>query len=168
MNDLNPDNLATLSLLRGGYGVGVGPGHGYQTREPFDGTVVNNNVNRNNDDIKTQNDFTRDLLREQGSDAKFQSLLAQINENRQDMQRDIADARAEAAKCCCDTQLMVVKENNDTRVLLLEQQIKQGETDAARAQTSLLASQNERILAELAGINSGGHGHGGGGRAAAK
>ena len=172
---INPSDVATLSQLGGGYGGGYGLGRGgysgggYGTREPFDGTVVNTNVERNAADIAMQNQFgrdttkeqgqfTRETVKEQGVEGKLLAILtnqsdlhiAEINgQNQQHIQtmRDIADSRAEAAACCCETQKLVLSENNATRTLLLEQRIAEQSDDIAAAR---LGSHNDAVLQQMA------------------
>ena len=154
VNNMENNNLDTSDVLlyrglSGGYG-------GYGTREPYDGTVVNNNVNRNAADIATQNSFTREVINEQGTDNKLAALLATINSNANETQRDISDARAEAAKCCCETQKLIVQENGETRALINANRIAELESKVASQaadanQASILAAMNAQtaLLATL-------------------
>ena len=152
---INPNDVATLSLLGGGaFGFG-----GRGTREPFDGTVVNNNVERNAADIAMQNSFTREQIRELGIDQKLSDILFQNNDFRRETQQAINDARAETAKCCCEVQQLVVAENNATRTLLLEQRIAQQDNAAnAAGQTAILNAIQALTVAMSQG---GGRGNGG-------
>lgn len=157
---INPNEVATLSLL----GNGV---FDSRTREPFDGTVVNNNAERNADDLKVQGGFTREMIREQGVNQRLSDILFQNNDFRRETQQQINDARAEAAKCCCETQQLVIRENNDTRTLILEQQIQDRDARIAAMQSE--NSQNAilqqmqlqtQILTQLCAGNGRGNGNG--------
>ena len=120
MGSINPNDVATLSLLGNGYGhYGYGRSHYHHTREPYDGTVANANIERNASDMATQSDFSRDIVREENartreqlrSDAHAASMEALRNQNTEfhiQTQRDLADARAETAKCCCETKEKII------------------------------------------------------------
>lgn len=130
MGSINPNDVATLSLLGNGYGhYGYGRSHYHHTREPYDGTVANANIERNASDMATQSDFSRDIVREENartreqlrSDAHAASMEALRNQNTEfhiQTQRDLADARAETAKCCCETKEKIAEEADRTRALI--------------------------------------------------
>lgn len=168
---IGASDVGTLALLGNnayGYG-GYGRGYGYGTREQYDGTVVNNNVERNAADIAMQNQFNRDTSKEQGAwtreaiaeqgiDQKLETILAHANfthnqdiatQNAQHIQtmRDMADLRAETAECCCNTQKLVLTENNATRTLLLEQRIAE-QSDTISSQR--LNTHNDAVLQQMA------------------
>lgn len=136
--------LALLSSIDGGL-----RGSGFA----YDGSVVNNNVQRNADAMRTQHASIIDSIHEQGTDAKLNTILFQNNDFRRETQQQINDARAEAAKCCCETKLLVVKEANDTRTLLLEQQIQSlnSQNEASRD-----ANNTDRIIAAIMATSRGG------------
>ena len=160
---IGASDVGTLALLgnnaygggygRGGYGYG-----GIGTREAYDGTVTNANVIRNAGDTAMQGQFTREAIAEQGIDSKLETILAHSNfthnqdiatQNAQHIQtlRDLSDQRAETAACCCETQKLVLVENNATRTLMLEQRIaEQAATIASQAATQ----NSDAILQQMA------------------
>lgn len=140
---VNPNEVATLSLLGNGVDGGI---FGNRTREAFDGTVVNNNVERNAADIAAQNGFNRTLMQEGFNDRKLSDILFQNNDFRREVQMQIADAKAEAAQCCCETKLLVTEQNNATRTLLLEQRIQQQDREMAQAAAD---ANNSAILQQM-------------------
>lgn len=150
-------DTSDVLLYRGLGGPGA-YGYGYGANFPGDGSVVNNNAERNALDIAKEGSITRSDIREQSTDNKLATILAATNafraesqrdlsEFRSEVQRDIADARAEAAECCCETQKLVLTENNATRTLLLEQRI------AQQDQTINQQNANRNNDAILAAIN---------------
>lgn len=147
--ELTPNDIATLSLLNGSAGY---------TREAYDGTVINNNVARNGLQMTEQhnqitaqvrsNDINNKMetLQRQLSDTRFE--LANISQqNRIETLQQINDARAEAAKCCCETKELVLRENAATRSLLLEQQIQSRDA-------TIQQMQNAQLLAAVSKGNS--------------
>ena len=176
---INPNDVATLSLLGNGYGA-YGFGRGYHhTREPYDGTVVNNNVERNAADMATQGDFSRDIVREENartreqlrSDAHAASMEALRNQNTEfhiQTQRDLADARAETAQCCCETKEKIAEEADRTRALInanlvadLERQLSDAKnTNQHDALAQQMAMQTQLLQQILLAQNSGGNGPG--------
>lgn len=130
-NSINPSEVATLSLLGGGYGYG-GRGHGgYGGQFANDGSnAVRINANRelasSNHDFLSQQisdnaDRNRDIAVTQQADAHFTSLTDKINDQTRFFAQEInlitreqsANAR-EAAKCCCEAQLLAVQNQAKT------------------------------------------------------
>lgn len=150
---LTNGDLASLSLLNGGGrngGIGVG-GHDYpygDTRERQDGTVANAKADCLKGSVETQNQFTRDVIREQSVDAKLVALQVQIAGSAAVAARDAADARAEAIKCCCETQALIASNSAATDRLILEQRIVDTQTQAA-------AAQNAALLEAIGNIGNG-------------
>lgn len=103
--------------------------------------------------MRNQHASIIDAIHEQGIDSKLNAVLSQNNDFRRETQQQINDARAEAAKCCCETKLLVVKEANDTRTLLLEQQIQSlnSQNEASRD-----ANNTDRIIAAIMATSRGG------------
>jgi hypothetical protein len=156
------NDAATLALLSGGNGIGIGNrGANFE----FDGSVINANLLRNGAETTMQAAFTRDTIKELGVDNKLFQLLQsgteqrvaiikELSDHRMQSARDSADSRAETAACCCETQKLVVSENNATRTLLLEQQI----AALAGASASRDSSQIIGLLSQL--VSQGGRGPG--------
>lgn len=123
-----------------------------------DGSVLNANINRNAELHAVHAKFTRETIREQGVDARLAQILQVENDMRREVQDALADARAEAAKCCCETKELVLRENNATRTLMLEQRIAQQDNAAnIIGQQSILSA-----IQGLAAAISSGNGHGNG------
>lgn len=162
-------DTATLGLLNrigfggggGGYGYGnYGGGHGgsgypFGHREVFDGSV--NNAKQ--ESIERQVTTGHAALAAEISRSAAENRQA-INQARQDqilesLKSDIADSRAETAKCCCETQLAqkdtllkVSEENGLSRALILEQ----SKDDLARQVA--LAHGGQQTTALLDAINN--------------
>ena len=164
---INPNDVATLSLLGGGYGGGYGlgnRGYGQDTREAFDGTVSNAKIdlhhlamNRENefsrDTIREENSRTRELMDERANDARIEALRTQGASFQIQTQRDLADARAETAKCCCETKTLILAENTKTRELLqsniiadLERQLSVSRIDSGHASLAQQMALQTQIL----------------------
>lgn len=79
--------------------------------------------------------------------SEFRSL-----DRQRDIERTIADNAKESAKCCCETQKLIVAEGNETRALILAVE--------GRANVAQLASAQAKItqLETINALNAGGHG----------
>ena len=100
---------------------------------------------------QSTNQATRDQLNQHDVNRKMSQLLETSNNARMETLPQINDARAEAAKCCCETKLLVTTENNATRTLLLEQRIAQQENSAnAAGQVAILQAINN-LAASISG-----------------
>ncbi len=183
MGSINPNDVATLSLLGNGHGYGYGRGHYHHTREPYDGTVANANIERNAADMATQGDFSRDIVREENartreqlrSDAHAAAMEALRNQNTEfhiQTQRDLADARAETAKCCCETKEKIAEEADRTRALInanlvadLERQLSDAKnTNQHDALAQQMAMQTQLLQQILLSNSGGGNGPGNSGK----
>lgn len=116
---INPNDVATLSLLGGGYGGVLGRN---------DGGVYST----------VQHNATRAEVRDEGDQSAnrdaFQSVQTTLQGNRQEataalqavltaqsfarVEDKIAASALENAKCCCETQKLVMQENEKTRDLI--------------------------------------------------
>lgn len=142
-NSINPSEVATLSLLGGGGGYGYGGGRGGYGREfANDGSnaVRIEAHGRSNDkgqdflsqQISDNADRNRDSANVSSNTASFNRMADKINDQSRFFTSEInlitreqaANAR-EAAKCCCEAQILAVQN--------------QAKTDAGMAQ--ILANQ---------------------------
>ena len=130
---LNPNDLATLSLLYGGGGrygggpgVGMGggyPGSGYLTAEAIsNGTAVKEAIDGNAKMGSRGMDNIADRFEDATRADNFSRVCERIVELSADLSRNqlfnaekINDVRAETAKCCCDTQKAIAECCCDTQ-----------------------------------------------------
>ena len=170
---INPSEVATLSLLGGGHGYGLGSRGRYFGDEVLaaqshaDGTAVNARVESTEKNVDLQGDRMRDLLR----DRQFNDLsvalgsvreeLARVNgDNRVEIQtvlREIQRGECELAKqiaeCCCETQKETISQGNATRELVNQRAL----DDAQRA---LDRADRENNTAQIvAAIRENSHNH---------
>lgn len=102
------------------------------------------------DRISDQNTETRRIL--QGEEIKKEITDFRIQEITNNGQRDVffaeklADMAATSAKCCCDTQLLVVKENSETRELINSRALQDTQRDLDRC---LQEKQTQTLIAAL-------------------
>lgn len=162
-NDMNGEiganTAATLALLtdtaragRGGIGVGGGEGGFYGGQ--FSGlSTIQHGIGHIEQCVRAGNE---NLQREFSFGSLRDMIFAQNNQMGQNMlqlTRDMADGRADSAKqahdaamkaaeCCCETQKLVISENNETRLLVLSENSKTRED----FQRSMLEEARARIV----------------------
>jgi hypothetical protein len=175
MEGVQNSDVATLSLLgNGGYGPG-GDRYGNYGGFAHDGSVINAKVEANRDTITQQHDSlsqqisdaadrTRDAAESDRTDNHFESLTDKLNDQTRFFAQEInsivreqaANAR-EAAKCCCEAQVLAVQNQAKTdaglATILANQACDSRVTDAVAN-----ANQNAKLDALLASRS--GHGNG--------
>lgn len=139
-----------------GRGLGIGGfGYGYGTDLAFgnsalaaethaNGTGLNARVECNGrsqaaqlDRLSDQSEETRRII--QSDEIKAELFAFQLRN-----QKDLCDLAQQNAKCCCDTQLLVVKENAATRELINARALQDTQRDLDR---SLQDQQTQAIIA---------------------
>jgi hypothetical protein len=178
---VNPNELATLSLLtngrRGGIGLG-GDGIGEEllaAKAVANGTAENAKLDKLQDDIATHAGQTRDLLRDrQFNDMQLNvqdirtELVRQAGDNRVELQSEVGKVQEKLCniekdllKCCCETQKEVIAQGSLTRDLSNRLALEESQRETER-------SERERnTQAIIAAINENGHRHYGRGLTAA-
>jgi hypothetical protein len=146
----------------GGYGGSYGGGNSFLAAEAHaNGTAVKEAIDGNRDlfnvgidRISAQNKEGRDnFLFSQTLKAIADTELRSLDRQR-DIERLIGSNATEFAKCCCETQKLIVSESTQTRELILEVE--------GRANIRLLDAANAKIT-QLETINAlSGNGHHGG------
>lgn len=174
---VNPSELATLSLLSGGYGgygIGVGGRGGYSGGSLYtgnnvlaaeahaDGTargalgkhtldMISNQGDRFEDaarakdfsDLRMAISNTREILSREINDNRVEAIRV-AGDNRVELTKSLSDIAKENAKCCCETQKLIIAENSKTRELM--------QTDAIRtAERELDACRSKNNSNEIAG-----------------
>lgn len=142
---INPNEVATLSLLGGGYGLG---GHRrgdelLSAEAHANGTATAARVESTDKNVEIQGERMRDLLR----DRQFNDISVALGSVREEMARIAGDNRAEISevlrevqkgncdlakellKCCCETQKEVISQGTQTRELINQRAL----DDAQRA-----------------------------------
>lgn len=130
-NGIQNSDVATLSLLGGGYG-GYGLGGGGRANFEFDGSVINAKVDSNKTANETQHDNilaniasaadrARDAANAALADRHFTSLTDKMNDNAKftasefnALTREQTENARVAAKCCCDAQILAVQNQAKT------------------------------------------------------
>lgn len=142
---INPNDVATLSLLRPGYGL---YGGGYGAGSYASVGSVQHGIANNNQAIENQADCTREVLgnnmdnnarafESANVQRQFERVCDRISQGElrngdrlRDIEREMSANAREAAKCCCeakleaqknacDTQKLIIAENTKTRELIL-------------------------------------------------
>jgi len=111
--------------------------------------------------ISDQNEETRRII--QSDELKALIFNGQLNSAILDGQQNVAmadrlnDIKSEAAKCCCDTQKLIIEENSKTREFINAQALKtaEREIDVLRGQ----ANTQEILRAICCGCGNGGFTH---------
>ncbi len=158
---VSANDVATLGLVNGGYGIGnrgVAPGYGYNVSDKVRDIVHGSEQNQTafflgrdqsktaaeldclgNTIISNQNEdrFSRSVA---ASQSGFDRLSAQMN----------ADAMR-AAECCCETKLLIAQQNEKTRDLIRDEKIAD-----LRANNAVLSNElsNARQTSELEALRS--------------
>lgn len=144
MEGVQNSDVATLSLLNGGYGGGYGLGGGHRGAGfEFDGSVINAKVDCNKEtslashdalsqQISDNADRNRDLASSQSQNARdiaardfLQGIGVAIsqqvargednqNQNFNQLTREAAANAREAAKCCCEAKVLAVSNQAKT------------------------------------------------------
>ncbi len=187
---INPNDLATLSLLgpRGGIGVGGGYGYGYggannsfasdatnavrinehsklnAQGQDYISQQISDNADRNRDIFDLQNTnanaiAARDFQTQIGFQLSSQIARGEDNQNANfNMLAREASANArEAAKCCCEAQLLAVQNQAKTDAGLATIVANQ-ECDGRVAQAVATATQGAKLDLLLSERGHGGHG----------
>jgi len=170
---INPSEVATLSLLGGGGGIG---GYGYGGRGGFgvgtqmlaadahaNGTASDAKLDSLSDNFHTASVNSKfDRLNENISDQEFRSTAAitslnkditdsefrTIDRNR-DIERLVVQGQKEAAECCCEAKLLAVQ--NHATLLAGQAQILANQASDVRVSDAVAnAVQNAKLDALLA------------------
>ena len=163
-NSISPSEVATLSLLNGGYSLGNKGDDYLAANAHADGTANHSILKGILDQISNQSDQTRDLMR----DRQFNDLALNVSDfktevirlsgdQRVELQTKIDSVLAKVAECCCETQKEILKESSATRELINARALQ----DTQRALDSAdRNSQTQALVAAIASINGNGHGQG--------
>ena len=170
-SSINPHEVATLSLLNNGYGLGGHQNYLYSSTLA-DGTAYNAKLNSIESQLEVQNDQTRDLMR----DRQFNDMQLQISDfktqfatstgdQRVELQTKIDAVLAKVSECCCETQKEILRENSATRDLINARALEdsQRSLDSAErngnTQAIIAAMQSNNAALIQALSPRGGHGH---------
>ena len=175
-NGIQNSDVATLSLLGGGYG-GYGLNGGGRANFEFDGSVINAKVESNKEantvqhhnilsQIDSAADRARDAANRSIADQHFTSLTDKLNDNSRfitsefnALSREQNENARRAAECCCDAKLLAVSNQAKTDAGLATIIANQA-ADVRVSDAVANAQQNAKLDAILADA---GRGHGGGG-----
>lgn len=171
---VNPSDLATLSLIGGygGYGVGASRHGGYgggnsllAAEAHANGTAVKEAINCNSE--RSNDGLTRisEQNKEQACNDRANTTNTNITNQEfrsldrlRDIERLIVDGQKEAAKCCCDAKLEACKSTSEIKALIIQ------ENSATREliRGDALAAANAKIvqLETINALKDNGHHHG--------
>lgn len=186
-NSINPSEVATLSLLGGGYGYG-GRGHGgYSGQFANDGSnavrinrneklttqghdflsqQISDNADRNRDTLQTLQTNTQfDRVSDKLSDQTdfFNNAIARVADatavGQAEIIREMNAQAREAAKCCCEAKVLAVQNQAKTDAGLATILANQS-ADTRVSDAVANAAQNAKLDILLAERSSGHHGRG--------
>lgn len=170
---INPNDVATLSLLGGGYGYGRGRYVGDEVlaaNSHADGSAVASKIDSVNQNVSGQNDHLRDLMR----DRQFNDLQTSVQGVREELARVAGDNRFEMqvvlrelqksncdlakqiADCCCETQKETIAQGTATRELINQRAL----DDAQRALDAADRQNNTNQIVNAVLQGNGCHGRG--------
>ena len=165
-SSINSNEIATLSLLQsrgfggGGYGYGVGAGGGIGagvlTAEALaNGTATNAKIDANADRASNSIAGVRSAFDNQTRNVQFDQVNQNITnmefrslDRQRDIERQIVDNAKDAAKCCCETQKLIVSEASATRTLILEVEARGNVAALAQAQAKITQLETINALSK--------------------